>query len=281
MKFGSLFAGIGGMDLGLERAGMKCVWQVEIDEFCRKVLAKHWPYVRRWDDVRTFPPEGNWSCDLIAGGFPCQDISNAGKMEGIDGERSGLWAEFARIIRVVRPRFVLVENVAALLGRGAGRVLGDFAEIGFYAEWQPIPASAAGAPHLRERVFIVASSGGLDSMPLLREPLLHDPQDARSRLPLPADRGVDCRPLLDRLPGDDTDADGERCEELDTAAVSGVVGQHPWVAAETGHNWRSEPNVGRVADGVPARVDRLRGLGNAVVPQIAEWIGRRLMEQSI
>ena len=151
MTFGSLFAGIGGMDLGLERAGMTCEWQVEIDPYARRVLAKHWPSVRRWDDVRTFPPMANaepnerdestiggsigtgeekgrvlepqrcadsWSVDLICGGFPCQDISYAGKGAGLAGERSGLWYEFARVVRVLRPRFVLVENVSALLTRG-------------------------------------------------------------------------------------------------------------------------------------------------------------------
>src|SRR5687767_562507 len=112
MTFGSLFAGIGGFDLGFERAGMRCEWQVEIDPYCRRVLAKHWPDVRRWDDVRTFPPDGDWGVDVICGGFPCQDISAAGKQAGIEGERSGLWGEYERIIRVLRPRIVVVENVA-------------------------------------------------------------------------------------------------------------------------------------------------------------------------
>ena len=120
LTFGSLFAGIGGFDLGLERAGMRCEWQVEIDPYARAVLAKHWPEVRRWEDVRTFPPkEGEWGVDVICGGFPCQDISVAGKGVGLAGARSGLWYEFARIIGEIRPRFVIVENVAALLTRGA------------------------------------------------------------------------------------------------------------------------------------------------------------------
>src|SRR4030095_3375320 len=100
------------MDLGLERAGMECVWQVEIDPYARRVLEKHWPHVRRWDDVRTFAaPEGDWECDLICGGFPCQDISIAGKKAGIEGASSGLWFDFARIICLLRPCYVLVENV--------------------------------------------------------------------------------------------------------------------------------------------------------------------------
>src|SRR5688572_14262480 len=131
MRFGSLFAGIGGIDLGLERAGMKCAWQVELDPFCRRVLAKHWPDVARYEDVREVGAHNLEPVDLIAGGFPCQDISNAGKRAGIDGERSGLWSEYARIVRELRPRYVLVENVTALLGRGIGRVLGDLAALDF------------------------------------------------------------------------------------------------------------------------------------------------------
>ena len=158
LTFGSLFAGIGGFDLGFERAGMECKWQVEIDPKARDVLTRHWPMVRRHDDVRTFPPAGEWGVDVVCGGFPCQDISNAGKKAGIDGERSGLWSQYARIIRVVRPRFVVVENVAALLERGMGRVLRDLAAGGFDAEWDVLPASAFGAPHERERLFLVAFS---------------------------------------------------------------------------------------------------------------------------
>lgn len=158
MTFGSLFSGIGGFDLGFERAGLRCAWQVEIDPFCQRVLAKHWPEVPRHGDIKTFPPEGDWSVDIICGGFPCQDISNAGKREGIDGERSGLWSDMLRVIRVVRPRYVVVENVAALASRGLDRVLGDLAASGFDAEWEVLPAAAFGAPHIRERVFILAYS---------------------------------------------------------------------------------------------------------------------------
>lgn len=157
MTFGSLFAGIGGMDLGLERAGLTCKWQVEIDGYCRRVLAKHWPDVRRWDDVRAFPPaEGDWSVDLIAGGFPCQDISSVGRRAGIEGERSGLWSRYAEIVGLLRPSYVLMENVPNLLSLGLDRVLGDLSAIGYDAEWETLPAGAFGAPHLRWRVFVVA-----------------------------------------------------------------------------------------------------------------------------
>src|SRR5258708_2164912 len=157
-----LFSGIGGFSLGLERAGMRTVAFCEIDPFCRRVLAKHWPDVPVYDDVRTLTAARVGSCgqliDVICGGFPCQDISFAGKGAGIGGERSGLWSEYARIIGEVRPKYVIVENVAALLGRGLERVLGDLAALGFDAEWHCIPASAVGAPHRRDRVWIVAHS---------------------------------------------------------------------------------------------------------------------------
>ncbi len=163
MTFGSLFAGIGGMDLGLERAGMVCKWQVEIDDYATRVLEKHWPNVRRWRDVCDFPP-GNadeWRTDCIAGGFPCQDISEANHHgTGLDGARSGLWFEFSRILGAIRPRYAILENVSALTFRGLGRVLSDLSALGFDAEWQTLPAQAFGAPHERERVFIVAYSAG-------------------------------------------------------------------------------------------------------------------------
>ena len=156
---GSLFAGIGGFDLGFERAGFRTEWQVEIDPYCQRVLKKHFPHAERFGDIRECGKHNLKSVDVICGGFPCQDISNAGKRAGIEGERSGLWSEYARIIRELRPRYVLVENVAALLGRGMGVVLGDLAEIGYDAEWEIISAADVGAPHLRERVWILAHAG--------------------------------------------------------------------------------------------------------------------------
>lgn len=196
LTVGSLFAGIGGLELGLERTGgFKTVWQVEIDDYATRVLEKHWPDVRRWRDVTTFPFDAEcdeireqselqgqhqsaggtdglstvprhvselWRVDLICGGFPCQDISFAGKGAGLDGERSGLWYEFARVVRELRPRYVLVENVAALLVRGLDAVLGTLASLGYDAEWHCIPAAAVGAPHIRDRVFIVAYSTSME-----------------------------------------------------------------------------------------------------------------------
>ena len=163
LTFGSLFAGIGGIDLGFERAGMACKWQVEIDPYAQRVLAKHWPHVRRHDDVRTWPQSDAERVDVIAGGFPCQDISYAGKGAGLAGERSGLFYEVARIVGEMGPRVVVLENVAALLTRGMGDVLGTLASLGYDAEWHCIPAAAAGAPHIRDRVFI--NDDGTDAEP--------------------------------------------------------------------------------------------------------------------
>lgn len=156
MRMGSLFSGIGGIDLGFERAGYEIAWQVEIDPWCRKVLAKHFPHAERFNDVCECGAHNLSPVDVVAGGFPCQDISVAGLAAGINGRHSGLWREMARIVGELRPAFVLVENVAVLLGRGVERVCGDLAEIGYDAEWEIISAADVGAPHLRHRIWIVA-----------------------------------------------------------------------------------------------------------------------------
>jgi DNA (cytosine-5)-methyltransferase 1 len=157
----SLFAGIGGFELGLERSGgFQTVAQCEIDPYCQRVLAKHWPEAKRYGDIRELTSEqlaaDGIAVDAICGGFPCQDISTAGKGAGIEGERSGLWGEYARLIGELRPRVVFVENVAALLGRGLDKVLGDLASLRYDAWWDCIPASAVGAPHRRDRLWLIA-----------------------------------------------------------------------------------------------------------------------------
>jgi len=268
LTVGSLFAGIGGFDLGLERAGFEIKWQVEIDPFCRAVLEKHWPHVRRYEDVRTVGAELE-RVDVICGGFPCQDISVAGKGAGLAGERSGLWSEYLRLIRELRPRYVLVENVAALLGRGLGVVLGDLAASGYDAEWDCIPASAVGAPHRRDRVWIVAYPAsvrlcgepptGTDGAGHSRSWAVSGRSEARSVLADPNSQGLQERLVFTGIPG------GARCDD---------DGQD----AALGGRWAPEPDVGRVAHGIPNRVDRLKGLGNAIVPQISEWIGRRILD---
>lgn len=176
MRFGSLFTGIGGLDLGLERAGMTCAWQVEIDPYATRVLEKHWPGVKRHTDIRdahTWQAEHRFKCeehcfsclsphvDLICGGFPCQDISVAGKGKGLAGERSGLWREYRRIVEEIAPKWVLIENVPALRTRGLRTVLSDLHALGYDAEWDGVSASAVGAPHRRDRLFVVAYAAGL------------------------------------------------------------------------------------------------------------------------
>ncbi len=172
-----LFSGIGGFSLGLERAGMRTVAFCEIDSYCQAVLRKHWPDVPVWNDVRTLkcPSKLNVGVgdkfdsvpliDVICGGFPCQDLSRAGYSRGLAGERSGLWSEFARLIGEIRPQYAIVENVTGLLDREMGVVLGDLAAIGYDAEWSTISACSIGAPHMRQRVFIVAYPNGEHGRP--------------------------------------------------------------------------------------------------------------------
>jgi DNA (cytosine-5)-methyltransferase 1 len=265
-----LFSGIGGFSLGLERAGMRTIAFCESDPYCQRVLRKHWPDVPIYDDVRTLRFDqgrlvanadagheltqeeicpGRQSIDLICGGFPCQDISVAGKGAGIEGARSGLWTEFARIIGEVRPRYVIVENVAALLGRGIERVLGDLAALGFDAEWHCIPASAVGAPHRRDRIWIVAyaASAGADGY----------------------SRGAQAQYSMS----------GNGCEDVVPDARCQLLERWWRQSTPRSTQWLVEPNVGRVAHGVPSRVDRLKALANAVVPQIPEIIGRAIINE--
>jgi DNA (cytosine-5)-methyltransferase 1 len=246
-----LFSGIGGFSLGLERAGMRTVAFCEIDSFARRVLAKHWPGIPCYDDVRNLTADrlkaDGITADVICGGFPCQDISEAGLGAGIRGKRSGLWIEYARIIGELRPRFVIVENVAALLYRGLDVVLGDLAALGFDAEWNCIPASAVGAPHVRDRLWIVAYPNGQSEYVRAVDAEMAS---------LPASMADTPRELLDwpRTPG---------------PGWRGQLADGSW--------WSAEPDVGRVANGIRNRTHRLRGLGNAVVPQIPEIIGRAIM----
>jgi DNA-cytosine methyltransferase len=165
LTVGSLFAGIGGFDLGFERAGFETVWQVEIDDYCRRVLERHFPRAERFGDIRGCGAHNLKPVDIICGGFPCQDISYAGPGGGLAGERSGLWYEFARVIRQMGPRVVVVENVTALLERGLESILGTLANLGFDAEWSSISACSMGATHMRRRLFIVAHANVFDGRP--------------------------------------------------------------------------------------------------------------------
>jgi DNA (cytosine-5)-methyltransferase 1 len=259
LTFGSLFAGIGGFDLGFERAGMVCKWQVEIDDYANRVLAKHWPTVHRERDIRECGRHNLESVDVICGGFPCQDISYAGHGAGLDGARSGLFFEAIRLVCELRPRFVVLENVAALLTRGMDRVLGTLAEIGYDAEWHCIPAAAVGAPHLRNRIFIVAHTD--DGQCKQPELAVRSGRDAV---------GTGCETMANTRR--DRSGSGKELDRHQAVRSEGIID-----ATNSGW-WQTEPDVGRVANGIPARVDRLRGLGNAVVPQVAEVVAGRVLE---
>lgn len=261
MRVGSLFAGIGGFDLGLERAGFDIAWQVEIDPYCQRVLAKHWPAVQRYGDIQAVDWSAVEPVDLLCGGFPCQDISLAGKGAGLSGERSGLWFEYAKAIDALKPRYVLIENVAALRSRGLDQVLGSLAALGYDAEWHCIPACAVGAPHRRDRVWIIAyaeskrAQGRLfkQGRAVIRDD--GDIQPVADASEQQRDRWMHWTCGWEREPQEALrDAGGGEREET-------------WMSIP-------EPLLGRVAHGVPNRVDRLKGLGNAIVPQIAEMIGR-------
>ncbi len=306
ITFGSLFAGIGGIDLGFERCGMECKWQVEINDYAQKVLAKHWPKAHRERDIRKCSARNLERVDIIAGGFPCQDISYAGLGAGLDGERSGLFFEAVRLVRELQPRAVVLENVAALLTRGLDRVLGTLAEVGYDAQWHCIPAAYVGAPHIRDRVFIIGfqsrnadriddnskqkrnqqdtKSGGACSwchegessaLAYTRCQLRKSRASKRPRSDTQAKRGSAAND--DKRCGEASaytnikDAQGQRQEPIGAKPQFRDASYESW--------WAVEPDVGRVAHGVPSRVDRLRGLGNAVVPQVAELVGRMVIER--
>ena len=260
--FGSLFAGIGGLDLGFERAGLQCKWQVEIDNYANQILKKHWPNVARHDDVTTFPPEkGDWKVEVICAGFPCQDISYAGAGAGLHGERSGLFFEAIRVVRQLRPRVILLENVAALLTRGLDQVLGTLAEIGFDAEWHCIPAAAVGAPHIRDRIFVLGYANSQSKSTLS----INDETSWLSK---------------NAAYANSTRLSQWNEQRSNRTSTNAIISRRELERARTTHRrqqWQAEPGVGRVADGISNRVDRLKGLGNAVVPQVAQLIGEHVV----
>lgn len=230
MRFGSLFAGIGGLDLGLERAGMECAWQVEIDPFCGRVLEKHWPDVPRYEDVRDVGAHNLEPVDLIAGGFPCQDISTANTAaprSGLAGEKSGLWREMLRVVKETSPSWVLAEN-SPRWKAWVPHVRADLERLGYQSIAYIISAGALGARHSRPRGFVVANAYS----------------DSKSMLTLNAE----------------------------VARMSQATGSAWWPP--------HIPATVRMDDGFPYRVDRLRGVGNAVAPPVAGVFGRAILAAS-
>jgi DNA (cytosine-5)-methyltransferase 1 len=328
---------------------MKVVYHSEIDPYACRVLRKHWPDVPNLGDIKLIKWKELDHVDVIAGGYPCQPFSNAGKRKGKEDPRH-LWPYVFDAIRELRPRYALMENVRGHLTLGFGDVLADLASCGYSAEWQIIPASSVGAPHRRDRLFFVAYPDGershrteiyadetgksslsnapgcgqtmadSDSSPKTERGKCPDAssQSASRRNDIRGSRG-DARKIglggSRKNPGAMADSDGGRLEErkseTESAEVFSVRSESGRAVADSdgfvvgvdrsssdfrtqgtggddyrrgearndfGKWWETEPDVGRVAHGIPARVDRLRGLGNAVVPQVAEFVGRKIME---
>ena len=281
-----LFSGIGGFELGLQRAGFEIAAMCEIDPYCRRVLAKHWPEVPIYEDVRELTGDrlaaDGISVDVICGGFPCQDISVAGKGAGLAGERSGLWREYARIIGEIRPRFVIVENVAALLGRGLAAVLGDLSTLGYDAEWHCIPAASVGAPHRRDRLWIVANAvckrGWIEPVSERQRGGATDAANDGAQGDVAHSAGERRRQRRTRRPDSESKGLCDATSPLADAHCKPVFGAAiTWPERSA---WDFEPEMGRVVDGVPHRLveEELRALGNAVVPQIPELIGKAILE---
>ena len=299
------FSGIGGFSLAARwLGGIETVQFVERDPYCQRILAKHWPDVPIHDDICTFNPAPG-SADIVCGGFPCQDISHAGKQAGIkEGTRSGLFYELMRVVRLVGPRYVVLENVAAITANGMDAVLGTLAEAGFDAEWACIPASAVGACHRRDRWWCVAyanergEAGGdiRGEGPRIERRIKSAADAGRCRVPKMRG-GADCNAHWPRQNTEPAYATSEQCHDggfadaarpartaaqfgngdgSDAANTSSQGLERRWpcgsIANRLSSNWRSylsEPVLCRGDDGLSCRVDRLKALGNAVVPQVA------------
>ena len=262
------FSGIGGFSLAARwLGGYETVQFVERDPYCRHILRKHWPDVPIHDDICTYEPAAG-SADVVCGGFPCQDISTAGKQAGIkEGTRSGLFYELMRVVRVVRPRYVVLENVSAITANGLDTVLGTLAEAGLDAEWACIPAADVGACHRRDRWWCVAYATGRRN----------GGSDQHTGQPLQPERMGESGMLNAPNPHH------ERQQERQPAAIADGAGWTGWGDAprRLNPNWRSylsEPVLCRGDDGISGRMDRLKALGNAVVPQVAAIPLARVLE---
>lgn len=269
-----LFSGIGGFSLGLERTGgFRTVAFCETDTYCRRVLAKHWPDIPIYGDVRELNGEqlrqDGIAADVITGGFPCQDISAAGPRTGIDGGRSGLWKEYARIIGEIQPQYALVENTADLTVRGLFRILGDLAEIGYAAAWHGIPAAAVGADHWRYRIWIMSYPNGTGVFEIHQR----GGQQRAQKVGEDAAENVanDYRPRPQgRMQTGPLNEDARAISPWLGLALSSAP-------AFPGEYWSCKPVLGRGAHGIPHRVDRMHALGNTLIPEIPTVIGRAIL----
>jgi DNA (cytosine-5)-methyltransferase 1 len=248
ITIGSLFAGIGGFELGLERAipGAQTIWQVEQNEYCQRILKKHWPHAQLFDDVCEVGAHNLPPVDILCGGFPCQDISTIGKGEGLNGKKSGLWFQMFRIICELRPRIVIMENVSAILVRGLPRILGDLAGIGYDCEWQIISASQFGALHQRKRWFAVAyptstQAGRLELSRMEKTRRKTRPNTRSHRNQIARD----------------------------------LRGDGFWKEGTT------EPPFYFLDYGISNRLAGLTALGNSIVPQCSQWIGEQVLASGL
>lgn len=287
MRVLDLFSGIGGFSLGLERAGMQTVAFCEIEEFCRKVLKKHWPDVPIFEDVRKLRGDDLGTIDLICGGYPCQPFSLAGERRGQDDDRH-LWPEMFRLLQETNARWLIGENVNGHISMGLDQVLSDLESENYEAQPIVIPACAIDAPHQRDRVWIIAHARGEQY-----ESDCHAKQWQRTKELLEAFVADSHREWELQQEGHEQEqrrrignsgetlanANAARLQEREVFAggESEARSTQPGQTFKRNRRWPTEPDVGRVANGVPRRVDRLRALGNAVVPQIPEMIGRAIM----
>ena len=306
------FSGIGGFSYAAEKlvGGFKTVSFVECEPFCQKVLKKHWPDVPIYEDIRTYDPEP-YSADVICGGFPCQSISNAGKREGItETSESGLWYELYRVICLLQPRYVVLENVSAILSRGLGIVLGNLAEAGYCCEYACIPASYIGACHQRDRWFLIAYPDSMLRFDVLRQ----QPEQRQETHQGTSDRNNRSGNVANsksertgeyksRLRGQSerrdlqtdrdtnqkistvTDSNGERLEgQIGTRISRSIWWEATPASRRLNPNWSeyaSKPVLCRGNDGVPSGLDRtkrLKALGNSIVPQVAAIPLKRVLD---
>lgn len=258
-----LFSGIGGFSLGLERAGMKTVAFCEIDPFCRKVLRKHWPDVPIFEDVRTLRAADVGAVDVICGGFPCQPYSVAGKRLAAEDDRA-LWPEYRRLVEELRPACVVGENVIGLVGLGLDAIVDDLETLGYSVRTFDIPACAVGARHIRRRIWIVAYANGFVS------------EWQRSGGDIGEAQGNDAR--RESAGASNADAANANGRERSFGGTTGRVGWREQIQGRGHWEIASEPFVRRGTHGIPNRMDRIAALGNAVVPQIPEIIGRAILQ---
>ena len=272
MNVGSLFSGIGGIEIGFEKQGFNTSWFVEYEPYAQAILRKRFPETIIYGDITTINFTTVPRVDILTGGFPCQDISNAGKRAGIEGSRSSLWKHYLRAIREIRPKYALIENVSALSSRGLDVVLSDLAQIGYDAEWYNLSASSVGAHHRRERLFIIAYPNS--SRHIHRE---SEEQSAERRKYAQRELESSCKDVDYSNSSRFKQSKYKQSEESSNKRTSK---NNEWnTEFESKGLWSFEPKLGRVANGISNRLERIRCLGNAVVPQVAEVFAKAIKEK--